>query len=40
MPIDTNQHIPTKKIDGCQALIEISTDKKTAVAKNASMQYG
>ena len=32
MPIDTNQHNPTKIIDGCQ--------EKTAVAKNAAMQYG
>ena len=40
MPIDTNQHNPTKIIDGCQVLKEISTDKKTAVAKNAAMQYG
>ena len=39
MPIDTNQHNPTKIIDGCQVLKEISTDKKTAVAKNAAMQY-
>ena len=40
MPIDTNQHNPTKLIDGCQVIIEISTDKKIAVAKNAAMQYG
>ena len=33
MPIDTNQHNPTKIIDGCKVLKEISTDKKTAVAK-------
>ena len=39
MPIDINQHNPTKIIDGCQVLKEISTDKKTAVAKNAAMQY-
>ena len=40
MPIDTNQHNPTKIIDVCQVIIEISTDKKTAVAKNAAMHYG
>ena len=40
MPIDTNQHNPTKIIDGCQVKMEISTDKKTAVAKNAAIQYG
>ena len=28
MPVDTNQHNPTKIIDGCQVVIEISTDKK------------
>ena len=39
MYIDTNQHNPTKIIDGCQVIIEISTDKKTAVAKNAAMQH-
>ena len=37
---DTNQHNPTKIIDGCQVRMEISTDKKTAVAKTAAMQYG
>ena len=40
MPIDTNQHNPTKIIDGCQVLKDISTGKTTAVAKNAAMQYG
>ena len=40
MPIDTNQHNPTQIIDGRQVIIKISTDKKTAVAKNAPMQYG
>ena len=40
MPIDTNQHNPTNIIDGCQDIIKISTDKKTAVAKNAAMEYG
>ena len=40
MPIDRNQHNPTKIIDGCQVLAEISKDKKTAVAKNVAMQYG
>ena len=40
MPIDSNQHNPTKVIYGCQVIIEISTDKKTAVAKNAAMQHG
>ena len=39
MPIDKNWHNATKIIDGCQVLKEISTDKKTAVAKNAAMQY-
>ena len=33
LPIDTNQHNPTKINDGCQVVIEISTDKKTAAAK-------
>ena len=36
MPIDTNQHNPTKIIDGCQVSMEISTDKKTDVAKKSS----
>ena len=40
MPIDTNQHNPTKIIDGCQIRMEISMDKKTAVAKNEAMQNG
>ena len=39
MPIDTNQHNPTKLIDGCQDIMKILADK-TAVAKNATMQYG
>ena len=33
MPIDTNQHNPTKIIDGCQVLKEISTDKKQLLPK-------
>ena len=33
MPIDTNQHNPTKIIDGIQVRNESSTDKKTAVTK-------
>ena len=40
MPIDTNQHNPTKIIDGCEVIMEISTDKKKTVAKNAAKQYG
>ena len=40
MTIDTNQHNPTKIIDGCQVITEILADKKIAVAKNAAMQYG
>ena len=32
MPIDTNQHNPAKIIDGCQEIIKILADKKTAVA--------
>ena len=28
MPIDTNQHNPTKIIGGCQVIIEILADKK------------
>ena len=40
MLIDTNQHNPTKIIDGCQEIIKISADKKTAVAQNVAMQYG
>ena len=39
MPIDTNQHNSTKIIDGCQEIIKILTDKKTAVAHLAAMQY-
>ena len=40
MPIDTNQHNPIKIIDGCQDIIKILADKKTALAQNATMQYG
>ena len=40
MPIDTNQQNPTKIIDGCQEIIKILADKKTAVAQHAAMQYG
>ena len=40
MPIDTNQHNPTKIIDECQEIMKILADKKTAVAQNAAMQYG
>ena len=40
MPIDTNQHTPTKKIEGCQEIIKILGDKKSAVAQHAAMQYG
>ena len=40
MPIDTNQHNPTKIIDGCQVRMEISTNKKQLEPKNAAMQYG
>ena len=40
MPIDTNQHTPTKIIDGCHEIIKILADKKTAVAQHAAMQYG
>ena len=40
MPIDTNQHNPTKIIEGCQEIIKILADKKTAVAQHAAMQYG
>ena len=40
MPIDTNQHNPTKIIDGCQEIIKIIADKKTTVAQHAAMQYG
>ena len=29
-----------KKIDGCQEIIKILADKKTAVAQHAAMQYG
>ena len=39
MPIDTNQHTTTKIIDGCQEIIKILADKKTAVAQHAAMQY-
>ena len=39
IPIDTNQHNPTKIIDGCQGLKEILTDI-TAVTKIAAMQHG
>ena len=40
MPINTNQHTPTKIIEGCQEIIKILADKKSAVAQNAAMQYG
>ena len=40
MPIDTNQHIPTKITEGCQEIIKILADKKSAVAQHAAMQYG
>ena len=40
MPIDTNQHNQTKINDVCQAIIKILADNKTAIAKNAAMQYG
>ena len=40
MPTDTHQHTPTKTIDGCQEIIKILADKKTAVAQHADMQYG
>ena len=40
MPIDTNQHNPIKIIEGCQEIITILADKKTAVAQHATMQYG
>ena len=33
MPIDTNQHNPTKIIDGCQVIIEISTEKNSCCQK-------
>ena len=39
IPIDTNQHNPTKKIDGCQGLKGILT-YITAVTKTAAMQHG
>ena len=34
MTIDTNQHTPTKIIDGCQEIIKISADKR----KQSKMQ--
>ena len=40
MPIDTNQHTPTKIIEGCQEIIKILADKKSAVAQPTAMQYG
>ena len=40
MPIDTNQHNLTKIIEGCQEIIKILADKKSAVAQHAAMQYG
>ena len=33
MPIDTNQHNPTKIIDGCQVIIKILADKKQLLPK-------
>ena len=39
LPIDTNEHNPTKIIDGCQGLNEILTDI-AAVTKIAAMQHG
>ena len=40
MPIDTNQHTPTKIIGGCQEIIKILADKNTTVAQHAAMPYG
>ena len=40
MPIYINQHTPTKIIEGCQEIIKILADKKSAVAQHAAMQYG
>ena len=40
MPIDTNQHTRKKIIEGCQEIIKILADKKSAVAQHAGMQYG
>ena len=40
MPIDTNQHNPSKIIDGYQDIIKTLADKKPAVALNAAMQFG
>ena len=40
MPIHTSQHTPTKIIDGCQEIIKILVDRKTAVAQHVAMQYG
>ena len=36
MPTDTNQHTPTKIIEGCQEIIKILADKKSAVAQHAA----
>ena len=38
MPVDAKQHNPTKIIDGCQEIIKILADKKTAVTQHAAMQ--
>ena len=40
MTTDTNQHTPTKIIEGCQEILKILADKKSAVAQHAAMQYG
>ena len=34
MPIDTNQHTPTKITDGCQEIIKILADKKLPIDTN------
>ena len=36
MPIDTNQHTPTKIIDGCQEIIKILADKKNSCSPTCS----
>ena len=38
--VGRDQQTPTKIIDGCQEIITILADKKTAVAQHAAMQYG
>ena len=37
MSIDTNQHNPTKIIDGCQVIIDILADKKNSCSQKMQL---